>query len=91
MNRLCSFAAGTTTLSLTLLASSALAHPGHSLGDQGPVHLVTSPYHLALLAGTGAALWFGARFIGRILPRRAVQILGLLSVISAVVLWGLRA
>ena len=91
MNRLCSFAPAIATLSITLLASSALAHPGHRLGAQGPVHMVTSPYHLAVLAGAGAALWFGARFIGRTFPRRAIQTLGLLSVISAAVLWGLRA
>ena len=91
MNRPRSFAAATLTLFLALLANSALAHPGHSPGDHGPIHIVTSLYHLAALAGAGAGLWLGARFFARKLPRRALQTLGVLSVITAGLLWGLRA
>jgi hypothetical protein len=52
------------------LALSAPAHPGHGLSEQGALHLVTSPDHLAILALGGGVLWLGARFVHRRVPRR---------------------
>jgi len=91
MNRFHSLALPTLAFSLVLLAPSAPAHPGHSLSGSGAGHLLTSPDHLVLLALLGAALWFGGRFIGSKLPRLSMQGLGVLTIIAAGVLFGLRA
>lgn len=69
---------------------SLQAHPGHPLGDHGVAHVVASPYHLALLAGVGAALWLSARLVQRRFPKRLMQIGGATAVLSAFVLLGLR-
>jgi hypothetical protein len=81
-------------LSIAVLAFAtglAQAHPGHGLHDASPTHLLTSPDHLAVLALGGAAAWFGARWVGRRLPRRLLQILGVAALTTAAVLWGIRA
>jgi len=69
-------------------ALSAHAHPGHGLGEHGAAHVMTSPYHLALLAGTGLALWFGGRFVQSQLPRRILQSAGVGAVLAAAAIWG---
>jgi hypothetical protein len=91
MNRLRSFAALFTPICLVLLANTALAHPGHSLAEYGPVHLVTSPYHLLILVGAGTALWGGAHWIPKKLPRRSMQTVGVLLLLAAGLLWGFGA
>ena len=80
----------TATTATFAFALCAQAHPGHALGDHGALHVATSPYHLAILAAGGAALWFTARFIKNRLPRRALQTFGVLAVAAAGVLWGIR-
>jgi peptidoglycan/LPS O-acetylase OafA/YrhL len=69
----------------------AQAHPGHALTDEGVSHVVTSPYHLSLLAGAGIALWLGARAVRQPLPRRLMQAGGLAMLAGTALLWGLRA
>ena len=81
----------TVTAATFALALSAQAHPGHSLGDHGALHAVTSPYHLAILAASGAALWFAGRLVQRALPRRALQFTGGAALVTAAVLWGVGA
>jgi hypothetical protein len=84
---------------LKLLVSSSLlavpltsqAHPGHNLSDASPQHLLTSPDHLAVLAFGGIALWLAGRFVQRQLPRRLLQGAGLAAILSAAVIWGVRA
>ena len=76
---------------LALATGSAQAHPGHALRDATPSHLLTSPDHLAVLALGGLVVWFGARWVERRLPRRLLQILGVVAVTTAAVLWGIRA
>jgi len=71
-------------------ATSLQAHPGHGLFEQGPLHTITSPYHLAVLALTGCALFVGAHFIRQQMPRRAAQLVGTTAVVLSAVLWGLR-
>lgn len=88
MKQLRSLTAIATTFALAL---SAQAHPGHSLGDHGALHAVTSPYHLAILAVSGAALWFAGRFVQRNVPRRVLQFTGIAALLAAAVLWGVRA
>lgn len=83
----CLFAA---TAALTL-AFSAQAHPGHDWTDTNARHLVTSPDHLVVLALSGVALWFGARFVHARRPRRLLEGAGLAAVAVAAVVWGLRA
>ena len=88
MKQLRSLTVAAATFALALCAQ---AHPGHSLGDHGALHAVASPYHLAILAASGAALWFAGRFVQRHLPRRALQFTGLATILAAAVLWGVRA
>ena len=76
---------------LALTTGFAQAHPGHALHDANASHLLTSPDHLAVLALGGAAAWFGARWVERRLPRRALQIFGIVAIAAAAVLWGIRA
>jgi hypothetical protein len=79
-------------LGATLIASavSAHAHPGHGLLDEGPLHTVTSPYHLAVLALFGIALFASAHLTKQVMPRRAMQSLGVIALALSAVLWGLR-
>ena len=78
------------TSAAAISISTAHAHPGHDLGEHGPVHMLTSPYHLAILAVLGLAIWFAGRFIQKQLPKRLVQCSGAAVALAAVVLWGLR-
>ena len=77
--------------SLLTIALTAQAHPGHDLRDASPQHLLTSPDHLAVLALGGLALWLAGRFVQRQLPRRLLQGAGLAAILSAAVIWGVRA
>jgi hypothetical protein len=72
---------------LTLAGSTLLAHPGHDLMDQGPIHVVTSPYHLASLAIFGLIICWAARLVKQRWPQRALQIAGATAVFAAGVLW----
>src|SRR5438045_2081826 len=76
--------------SLCFFAISILslpAHPGHDLGAYGTKHIVTSPYHLAVLGGSGLLICWGARLIRHRLSRRCVQIAGALATVAAALLW----
>ena len=70
-------------LALPCTAPFASAHPGHGLDAYGPVHLITSPYHVGLLVLTAAALWCSARFVKRRMPRRVLQACSLVAWIAA--------
>ena len=76
--------------SLTALALTAQAHPGHALHDATPQHLLTSPDHLAVLALGGVALWLTGRFAQRQMPRRILQGAGVAAILTAAVIWGIR-
>jgi hypothetical protein len=76
---------------LALGGALAQAHPGHGLHDASATHILTSPYHLAVLTCSGAVLLLVARFVQRRLPRRLLQGAGLAALAVATVLWGLRA
>lgn len=79
-----------TAAVLTLGVASVHAHPGHGLHEAGALHVLSSPYHLAMLALGGAVLLFAGRFVERRWPRRALQGAGLIALGFAPVLWGLR-
>jgi hypothetical protein len=85
------FTAAVTPAMGVLTVLPASAHPGHNLSDVNAQHLLTSPDHLAVLALGGLGLWFAARFVQRRLPRKLLQGLGLLALVTAVVLWGIQA
>ena len=78
------------TSSLTALALTAQAHPGHDLRNATPQHLLTSPDHLAVLALCGVALWFAGRLAQRQMPRRILQCTGVFAILTAAVIWGVR-
>jgi hypothetical protein len=81
---------GASALGCFLSITSASAHPGHGLGEHGATHIVTSPYHLAVLALVGAALWLVGRFVQRQLPRRLLQGAGFAAILAAALIWGIR-
>ena len=75
---------------MTLLAVGALqanAHPGHGVLEASPTHILTSPYHLAVLALSGLTLFFGARLVQRQLLRRVLQVTGVIALIAAIAIW----
>jgi hypothetical protein len=74
-----------------LSAISVSAHPGHGLGEHGAMHLLASPYHVAVLALAGITLWLIGRFVQRQLPRRLLQGAGVATLLASAVLWGLPA
>jgi peptidoglycan/LPS O-acetylase OafA/YrhL len=75
------------TLGILSGGSVAEAHPGHSLFDATPMHLLTSPDHFLVLAMAGTVLLFGAKFIQRRLPRRLIQGAGVVALAGAAVVW----
>jgi hypothetical protein len=81
---------GASTLGYLFSVISASAHPGHSLGEHGATHIVTSPYHLTVLALGGAVLWLAGRLVQRQLPRRLLQSAGIAAVLTAALIWGVR-
>ena len=75
----------TTTL-LAVGALSAHAHPGHNLLESTPSHVLSSPYHVAVLALSGVALFLAARLVQRQLPRRVLQVAGVVALAGAAIL-----
>ena len=69
---------------------AAHAHPGHALEDHGVAHVVTSPYHLGVLALAGSGLWFAGWCVQRRLPRRLLHCAGVAALAGAAILWGLH-
>ena len=72
---------------LMMSVLSLWAHPGHELGAYGTKHVMTSPYHLGVLAVSGLILFWAARFIQYRVSRRCAQMAGLVAVVTAGVLW----
>jgi len=77
---------------LVLLAAvSVPAHPGHGLAEANATHLVTSPYHLSVMAACTAALGLlltiAARLVQTPRTRRLLQIGAGSAAVLAVTLW----
>ena len=77
-------------LAFALGGALAQGHPGHGLQEASTAHLLTSPYHLAVLVMAGAGLLFAGRFVQRRLPRRVLQGAGFTALVGAFLLWGLQ-
>jgi hypothetical protein len=75
-----------SVFALAAATSSALAHPGHPVKGSTVAHFITSPYHLATLAGGGLLLLGAAWFIQRPVLRRAVQCSGVAALVAAAAL-----
>lgn len=90
MTRLVSRFVGLIALAcVALLPGAAFAHPGHDLTSMGPVHVVTSPYHIMVLAFGGSLLWWAGSQVQRRMPARALSFAGASMMAGAIVLWGL--
>jgi hypothetical protein len=68
---------------LVALAHTANAHPGHPMLDHGTAHVVTSPYHLLILATIGIALLAGAQIVQSRWAQRCLRVAGFGAVIVA--------
>src|SRR5262245_17448427 len=79
-----------TAMVLACSVLSATAHPGHGFAEHGPWHVLTSPYHLAMLALAGGATLVASRFVRSRLPRRLLQGAGFAAFLAAALLLGIR-
>ena len=68
---------------LLAVVQTANAHPGHGLLDHGAAHVITSPYHLMILAAGGVALIAGARIVRNRSVQQGLRIAGFGAVIAA--------
>jgi hypothetical protein len=68
---------------LLALVHTANAHPGHPMLDHGAAHVITSPYHLLILASTGAALLAVAQIVRRRWAQQCLRVAGAGAVIAA--------
>ncbi len=76
------------TAAIVFASTSAQAHPGHGLFDQGAAHAATSPYHVTVLVLIGAGCWLATRLVaGRVAPRRFLQWAGTVALLAAGALW----
>ena len=64
-----------TLLALLSAAGAVWAHPGHDWLEHGASHIVTSPFHLLVLASAGLGLGVAAKFV-RSASARAYLYLG---------------
>ncbi len=78
-------------LAILAAVSSAQAHPGHSLSEANVSHVLTSPYHLAVLALGGALMIASAQLVRRDASRRLLRHGGAVALVGAVVLGSLPA
>lgn len=74
-----------------LTAITSQAHPGHSLAESTPSHILTSPYHLGVLALAGVAMcWIGLA-VTQPRVRMALQWVGAFAVVAAAYMWRMTA
>ena len=78
-------------LAILAAGSSAQAHPGHSFSEANVSHVLSSPYHLAVLAAGGALMLMAAQLARQPVSQRLMRSGGTVALIGAVVLWSLRA
>ncbi len=78
-------------LAILTAGSSAQAHPGHSLSEANVSHVLTSPYHLAVLAAGGALMLAAAQLTRQSVSQRLLRSGGAVALLGAVVLWSLPA
>ena len=74
---------------LLAVVQTANAHPGHGLLDHGAAHVVTSPYHLVILATMGVAMITIAQIVRSRSAQQWMRIAGVGAVIAAGVLCAL--
>ena len=68
---------------LLVIVQSAEAHPGHGLLEHGAAHVITSPYHLVILAAMGVAMIAVAQIVHSRSAQRCLRIAGVGAVIAA--------
>jgi hypothetical protein len=73
-------------IALFAVTGTLHAHPGHGLLEHGPLHPMTSPFHLAVLALVGGTLLAGAHLIQQRFSRRILQGIGGLALMATMVL-----
>ena len=80
-----------SVIALTLLLGiPAIAHPGHDALSHGMEHLLTSPYHLMILAGIGCGLVVSALCVHSWRGRLTLRITGAGMIAGTALVWVLR-
>jgi hypothetical protein len=83
ITKLISIKAFLFTAALLAIVQAANAHPGHGLLDHGAAHVITSPYHLVILAAMGVAMTAVAQIVRSRSARQWMRIAGVAAVIAA--------
>jgi hypothetical protein len=73
-----------------LATLSLQAHPGHDLMEHGPAHVVTSPFHLLIIAMVSALCLTCATFVMNPRAKRVLSSTGAVALLVAAVTWFLR-
>jgi hypothetical protein len=68
---------------LLAIVHTASAHPGHPILEHGAAHVITSPYHLLILATLGVALLAVAQLVRSRWAQRCLRVAGVGAVIAA--------
>ncbi len=73
----------------TGIVATAQAHPGHSLAEASPGHLLSSPDHIALLALAAFLPVYIARQIPHPVARRWLDATGVVVALATAAMWTL--
>src|SRR6266511_702688 len=68
---------------LLAVVHSGYAHPGHYLFDHGVAHVITSPYHLVILAAMGVAMIAISQIVRSRSAQQCLRIAGVGAVLAA--------
>ena len=80
----------TIFLLFALATLSLRAHPGHDLMEHGPAHVVTSPFHLLIVAMVSALCFTCAAFVMNPRVKRFLSSTGTVALLVTAVMWFLR-
>lgn len=73
-------------LPLTLVLASA--HPGHGLLEHGAGHVLSSMYHVLLLAVAALVMFAVAQFVQSSSAKKSLRFVGAAALLTAGALWG---
>ena len=74
---------------LPLALVLASAHPGHDLMEQGAGHVVSSPYHLFVLAAVAVVTLGVAQMMHSTTAKKYLRLAGAAALVAVGAMWGL--
>lgn len=79
-------ACATSAAAAALATAVAQAHPGHSIFQSSPIHLLTEPDHATVLVAVGVVLWLIGSAFRRPGLRHATRLIGAAALSSGLLL-----